>query len=96
MPEEVPGNGETALGLMTVRDAARYLGVPATFLMREARAGRVPCIRMGNRVLVNVMAVSAALNRQAAGQFADSLFGQLPAPAVPEPLAAPASEENMD
>ena len=95
MPEEDSKTGqvEVGLALATVKDAAKQLDIPVTFLQREVKEGRVPSMRMGRRVRVNVMAVSAALNRQAAGEYADSLFGQLPAPAVPE-TDAPASEEN--
>lgn len=71
---------EVGLAFATVQDAARQLAVPVTFLRREVKAGRVPSIRMGSSVRVNVRAVKAALERQAAGQYADSLFGQLPVP----------------
>ncbi len=72
---------EVGLAFATVQDAARQLGVPVTFLRREVKDGRVPSIRMGSSVRVNVRAVKAALERQAAGEYADSLFGQLPLPA---------------
>lgn len=73
---------EVGLALATIQDAARQLGIPVTFLRREVKAGRVPSIRMGSSVRVNVRAVKAALDRQAAGEYADSLFGQLPGPVM--------------
>lgn len=79
------------LGLVTVQDAARMLGVPVTFLRREVKAGRVPSIRMGSSVRVNVRAVKAALERQAAGEFADSLFGTLASSATPDSFVLPES-----
>ena len=66
----------------TVQEAARQLDVPVTFLRREVKAGRVPSIRMGRSDRVNVRAVKAALERQAAGEYADSLFGTLGTPFV--------------
>lgn len=42
------------------------LRVPRAFLERETRAGRIPCLRAGNRVIYNPAAVRRALAEQAA------------------------------
>ena len=78
MSEEGSKTGRVEVGLQwaTVKDAAEKFGIPVAFLNREIKAGRVPSIRAG-KVRVNVRAVKMALDRQAAGEYADSLFGQL-------------------
>ena len=48
---------------------ARRIGVPAAWLKREARAGRVPCLLAGRRRLFNERAVRAALAQRAAGDL---------------------------
>jgi excisionase family DNA binding protein len=45
--------------------AARLLGVPEAWLKREAREGRVPCLRAGRRLLFDVSAVEQALSERA-------------------------------
>lgn len=44
---------------------AVQLGVPAAWLKGEALADRVPCLRAGRRILVNIDAVKAALLERA-------------------------------
>ncbi len=82
MTEEGSRLIEAGLQWATVKDAAEKMGIPVTFLQREVKEGRVPSIKMGSRVRVNVRAVEMALDRQAAGEYADSLFGQLGTPFV--------------
>lgn len=50
---------------ISVDRAAVRLGVPAAWLRAEARAGRVPCLRAGKRLLVNVAMVRRALAERA-------------------------------
>lgn len=74
---------QDGLGLLTVRNAAKAIGVLFTFLQREVKEGHVPSLRMGNSTRVDMKVVRAALQRRSAGMYADSLFGQLTAPVVP-------------
>lgn len=46
--------------------AALRVGVPQKWLRAEAEAGRVPCLRAGNRFLFSVPALLADLTRRAA------------------------------
>lgn len=48
--------------------AATRLGVPAAWLKTEAEAGRVPCLRAGRRLLMNVRMVRRALAERAQGE----------------------------
>ena len=43
-------------------------GIPMTFLRTEARAGRVPFLRAGRRLLFDVLSVHQALVARAAGE----------------------------
>ena len=47
---------------------ATLLGVPRTWLSGEARAGRLPCLRIGRRLLFDPRAVRAILADRAAVQ----------------------------
>jgi hypothetical protein len=51
--------------LVPIRIAARWLRVPVGWLQAEAEAGRVPCLRAGNRFLCDPDAVEAALLERA-------------------------------
>lgn len=51
---------------VSLRSAAYTLGVPAAWLKREAKAGRVPCLFAGRQLRFNVGAVRDALERRAA------------------------------
>ncbi len=46
---------------LPLRRAATRLGVPAAWLRAEARAGRVPHLRIGRRMLFNLAAVESVL-----------------------------------
>ena len=48
-----------------VRKAAHDLGVPLAWLSREARAGRIPSLTAGRRLLVDVSRVAKVLARRA-------------------------------
>ena len=50
---------------LPVGPAAALLGVPVKWLRREADAGRVPCLRAGDRVLFNIRAAEQALLERA-------------------------------
>lgn len=54
--------------LLSSRDLARQLGVPVPWLKTEARAGRLPCLKVGRRFLFNPAAVELALADRAAGE----------------------------
>ena len=49
------------VGLATT---ARQLGVPRSWLRREVKAGRIPCLDIGNRRLFDVEAVKASLDQR--------------------------------
>jgi hypothetical protein len=50
--------------LIPLGAAARMLHVPPRWLADEARAGRIPHLDAGGRLLVDVAAVSAALSER--------------------------------
>jgi excisionase family DNA binding protein len=52
--------------LVAIEELARLLRVPVAYLLREARSGRIPSLRAGNRRRFNPQAVEAALARRAA------------------------------
>jgi len=52
--------------LTNIHGLTRALRLPRAWLLQEADAGRIPCLRVGRRRLFNVDAVRAALARQAA------------------------------
>ena len=47
--------------LLSLREMARTLRVPPSWLKREALARRVPALRAGSRLLFNAEAVNKAL-----------------------------------
>ena len=54
--------------LVNLRELARQLrrfGITQDWLKSEAEAGRLPCMRVGKRLLFNVTAVEEALLRRA-------------------------------
>lgn len=55
-----------------VRTVAAHLGVPASWLRAEAEAGRVPCLRIGRQLRLNIAAVQHALLERSASQLAKS------------------------
>ena len=46
---------------VNIHGLVRILRLPHEWLMVEAKAGRIPCLRVGNRFRFNVEAVKAAL-----------------------------------
>ena len=94
MSDEVGNGRQDPLGLTTVKDAARQLAVPVAYLQREVKAGHVPSLPIGKSVRVDVKAVEIALKRQAAGMFADQLYGELSTPALMAPLTRPEEPER--
>ena len=48
-----------------LKRAAHRLGLPVAFLVGEARAGRIPVLRAGRRILVNLQVVADALVERA-------------------------------
>ncbi len=56
MPTEQPYISLTTL--------ARRLGLPASWLKSEARAGRLPYLRVGRRFMFNLDSVEAELHRR--------------------------------
>ena len=53
---------------LPIAPAARYLGVPVKWLRAEAAAGRIPHLRAGPRLLVQLDAVEQALRDRASGK----------------------------
>jgi hypothetical protein len=51
---------------LPARCVAAEIGVPAAWLIEEAKAGRVPVLRAGNRLLMNPALVARALLERAA------------------------------
>lgn len=51
---------------VNIHGLARILQLPCKWLEAEANAGRLPCLRIGNRFRFSVEAVRAALAEQAA------------------------------
>ncbi|MBR0280975.1 MAG: hypothetical protein IJQ81_05190 [Oscillibacter sp.] len=47
----------------TIRQAAREMKIPECFIRAEAKAGRVPGFKSGNRVYVDVTAFRDILSR---------------------------------
>jgi len=52
----------------SVAHTATMLGLPRAWLAAEARAGRVPCLRIGRRIVLDPEQVRAALAVRAAEQ----------------------------
>jgi excisionase family DNA binding protein len=57
--------------LLSVAALARKLRLPASWLKAEAIAGRIPCLRVGRKMLFNQAAVQQALLSRAAGEQQD-------------------------
>jgi hypothetical protein len=53
------------LGLKTIAEAARELGLPFRWLRRELLEGRLPSLAVGPRLLVNVDALRGTMERRA-------------------------------
>ena len=52
--------------LLSLARCARHIGVTSAWLRIEAKAGRVPCLLAGKRLLFNPTAVQEALATKAA------------------------------
>jgi len=52
--------------LLTLPRMARRIGVTQRWLRQQADAGKVPCLKAGNRYLFEPLAAQEALARQAA------------------------------
>ena len=57
--------------ILVLNRMARYLGVRANWLKAEAKAGRVPCLKAGDRYLFCAEAVQSALAKRAAETIQD-------------------------
>jgi excisionase family DNA binding protein len=53
--------------LLTVKEASELLGVPTTWLAREARLNRVPAIRLGRYVRFDLSALEEWTRERATG-----------------------------
>ena len=51
--------------LCNLLEMARLLNIPASWLKNEALAGRIPCLKIGRRLLFNPAAARSALAQQA-------------------------------
>ena len=51
-----------------IRHAAVRLGVPIAWLVSEAQAGRIPSLRAGKKIVVNVDDVRESLQMRAKGE----------------------------
>jgi hypothetical protein len=60
-----PDRERVPLGL---HGLARRVGLPAGWLREQALAGRLPCLRVGRRLLFDLAAVQRALAALAAGE----------------------------
>jgi hypothetical protein len=49
---------------ITVKHAATRLGVPAAWLIAEAKAGRIPSLKVGKRIFVSPSLVEQSLIEQ--------------------------------
>ena len=53
---------------MSASSVAARLGLPKSWIKSEAVAGRLPCLRIGRRMLFNPDAIEIALSARAAGK----------------------------
>jgi excisionase family DNA binding protein len=58
-------NSPASRRLLTIGQMARRLGVPVKWLRAEAEAGRIPCLRAGERLLFVADVVVATLVERA-------------------------------
>ena len=52
--------------LLTLHRLAANLKLPRSWLREEARAGRIPCLKVGRKLLFNLSTVEAVLAERAA------------------------------
>jgi hypothetical protein len=62
---------ENTTSILNVLGLARRLGLPAAWLKAEAKAGRIPSLRAGRRLLFNPEAVERVLLERAAKEVAN-------------------------
>ena len=62
--------------LTGIHGLARRLNLPYDWLRRETREGRLPCLRIGRRLLFNIVAVRRELADRAANARAGSMNGR--------------------
>jgi excisionase family DNA binding protein len=55
--------------LLDAKEIGELLGVPPSWVAREAREGRMPCLRLGKYVRFEFPAVEAWLVRQRSGDW---------------------------
>ncbi len=58
--------------LINLPGLSRKLGLPVSWLKQEAKAGRLPCLKVGRRFLFNLSAVETALSERAAASEEES------------------------
>lgn len=68
--------------ILRVCELADALDLPADWLAREARAGRIPALKIGRRLFFNRAAVEGVLLERAAQESASSL-GEVTANTAP-------------
>jgi len=73
-----------SLPIIALTRAAKRLGVPASWLRREAEVGSIPSLRAGRQILINVSAVADILAERAAKNCQET-GGLEMTPAVPPP-----------
>lgn len=56
---------------VTLSQAARSLGLPVDWLREEAQAGRVPCLRAGDRLLFDLEALRVLIMERTRGADPD-------------------------
>jgi excisionase family DNA binding protein len=59
--------------LLTAREAAELLAVPHTWVLAEARCGRLPHVRLGRYVRFQRTALDSWLREQARGPFVETV-----------------------
>lgn len=57
----MPMLGGMQTPLLALLEVADRTNLPATWLRREAEAGRIPCLRIGRRLMFDLAAVLKAL-----------------------------------
>jgi hypothetical protein len=62
-------NEETHTLFLPLDRAATRLGIPAAWLKREAKAGRIPCLQAGRQLLFEVEAVAQSLSARASSHL---------------------------
>lgn len=61
----------SSIGYICLSELSHATGLPASWLKREADAGRLPSLRAGRRRMFDIVAVRAALAEMAARSLAN-------------------------